>query len=78
MELPHNFSKVLSRIHRHIYLYYFLLFVFFIALCAGGKLYSGTPGKFQILSLYYNSFLWVTIFCLLGVKGAPEVHFLNA
>ena len=35
---------MLSCIQRHNYLCYYLFFVFFIELCAWGKLYSGTPG----------------------------------
>ena len=38
---------MLSRIHRHNYLCYYLFFVFFIELCARGKLYSGTPGIYR-------------------------------
>ena len=37
-----------GRIHRHKYRCYYLLFAFFIELCAWGKLYSGTPGMLQI------------------------------
>ena len=40
-EICQNLSKMLSRIHRHKYLFSFLLFVFFIELCAWGKLYFG-------------------------------------
>ena len=43
MEFFKNLSKMLSRIHRHKYLWYYLFFVFFIGLFAWGKLYSGTP-----------------------------------
>ena len=49
-EICQNLSKMLSRIHRHKYLCYFLFFVFFIELCAWGKLYFGTPGTIAYLS----------------------------
>ena len=47
-EIFQHLSKILSRIHRHKYLCYFLFFVFFIELCAWGKLYSGSPGRFPL------------------------------
>ena len=36
---------MLSRIHRHKYLCYFLFFLFIIELCTWGKLYFGTPSR---------------------------------
>ena len=50
-EISQNLSKVLSCIHRHKYLCYSLFFVFFIELCAWGKLYSGTPGKYASMQV---------------------------
>ena len=44
---------MLSRIHRHRYLCYFLFFVFFIELCALDRLYFGTPGIKQTFTWYY-------------------------
>ena len=52
MENSQNLSKILLRIQRHIYLFCFRLFIFFIELCAWGKLYSGTPGILGYIMLY--------------------------
>ena len=50
-----NLSKMLSRIHRHKYLCYFLFFVFFRELCAWGKLFFGTPGiSLSLLHIFNN------------------------
>ena len=45
MDFFQNLSKMLSHIHK--YLCYYLFFVFFLELCAWGKLYSGTPTRYM-------------------------------